>query len=689
MTIEKRAREHLQSVFGEDAQFREGQLEAIKVALQGKRALIVQRTGWGKSLIYFLSTKILRQDGKGITIIISPLLALMNNQISLAKKFNLKARVINSTNKNEWDSIEEEIKINSIDILFISPERLSNSKFTDNILPFISASIGMFVIDEAHCISDWGHDFRPDYKRVKNILRFLPSNVPLLATTATANDRVIEDIKSQLGSTLLIQRGSLMRESLSIQVIHLKRKESRLAWLSENIPLIEGTGIIYCLTKIDCNLVNNWLNENGISSYVYYSGLNKDVRSNLEEKFMENKLKVLVSTTALGMGIDKPDIKFVIHFQKPGNIVAYYQQIGRAGRNSKTAYAVLLAGLEDDKITEYFINEGFPKYDEMDSVINLLSNNDELKLGQIMRSLNMNKGRLERCLKFLEVEGDIAYGDGKYSKTPRLWQPDIDQIKKVTELREKELERMNDFLFTDKCFMKYVANELNDETFEKCGKCSNCLNKPIFSNVIDDITLEKVRTFIKDTFYYIEPRKKWPSTVRVNEKNKIDETYRCEKGYVLSNYADMVYGKIVRDDKYIHGIFSDKLIDASFDLLKDKIKENEIKWVTHVPSLRRPNLVKDFAEKLAEKLQLEYVSSIIKTEVAEEQKTLNNAFKQYENAWNSFKVKGAYNHNVLLVDDMVDSRWTLTVCGYKLRENGSGKVFPFALANTAGSYKGD
>jgi ATP-dependent DNA helicase RecQ len=586
MTIEKKAIEHLKSVFGKEAQFREGQLEAIKVALQGKRALIVQRTGWGKSIIYFLSTKILRQDGKGITIIISPLLALMNNQISLAEKFNLKARVINSTNKNEWDSIEKEIKSNSIDILFISPERLSNPKFTKDILAFISASIGMFVIDEAHCISDWGHDFRPDYKRVKNILKFLPSNVPLLATTATANDRVIEDIKSQLGSTLLIQRGSLIRESISIQTVHLKKKESRLAWLSENIPSIKGTGIIYCLTKMDCELVNDWLNENGISSYVYYSGLNKEVRSDLEEKFMENKLKVLVSTTALGMGIDKPDIKFVIHFQKPGNVVAYYQQIGRAGRNLKKAYAVLLSGQEDNKITEYFINEGFPKYDEMYSVINLLSNNDELKLGQIMRSLNINKGRLKNCLKFLEVEGDIACDEGKYSKTPRLWQPDIEQIEKVTQLRKKELNRMDDFLLTDKCFMKYVANELNDETFATCGRCSNCLGKPIFPNVVEDRTVEKVRKFIKDTFYYIEPRKNWPNTVRVNEKNKIDEAYRCEKGYILSNYADMAYGKIVRDDKYKHGFFSDKLIEASFDLLKDKIKENEIKWVTAVPSLR-------------------------------------------------------------------------------------------------------
>lgn len=358
--LERLAQQHLESVYGKGAIFKEGQLKAVLTVLQGNRVLVVQKTGWGKSLIYLLSTRILRDSGSGLTIVISPLLALMNNQLESAEKFKLTARTINTNNKDDWEVIADEILANKVDILFISPERLANENFNIEILSRINQSIGMLVIDEAHCISDWGHDFRPDYRRIKNIVKFLPPNVPLLATTATANDRVIRDISNQLGGDILTQRGSLVRGSIAIQVIHLNKKEERLAWLSENISNIDGTGIVYCLTRNDCNLVSNWLRKKGIDAHAYYSGLKKDKdeekaeRLRLEKMFINNELKVLVATTAFGMGIDKPDISFVINSQKPGNVVAYYQQIGRAGRGIKHAYAVLLAGNEDDEITKIF-----------------------------------------------------------------------------------------------------------------------------------------------------------------------------------------------------------------------------------------------------------------------------------------------------------------------------------------------
>ena len=326
--------QELKAAYGEEARFRDGQEEAIQGILDGKRTLVVQKTGWGKSLVYFLATKILRKKAGGTTLIISPLLALMNNQISSAEKLGLHVATINSENPDDWETVIEDIKNNQVDALIISPERLANDEFR-SLLGSGAVQIQLFVVDEAHCISDWGHDFRPDYRRVVEIIQTLPPYIPVLATTATANDRVIADIKSQLGEDLLVSRGSLTRESLEIQVIKLKTKEERLAWLTDHIEELPGTGLVYCLTVRDCQLVHRWLQANGVSSRMYYAAVDKEGEESKEtivSLFMSNQIKVLVATVAFGMGFDKPDIGFVVHFQKPGNLVAYYQQIGRAGR---------------------------------------------------------------------------------------------------------------------------------------------------------------------------------------------------------------------------------------------------------------------------------------------------------------------------------------------------------------------
>lgn len=691
----------LVSAYGADAQFRTGQEEAILSILKGDRALVVQKTGWGKSLIYFLSTRILRDLGKGLTIVISPLLALMNNQIEAAEKFGLEAATFNSGNVDEWEEVKEDVLNKKIDILYISPERLVNESFTQEVLSRITTSIGLLVVDEAHCISDWGHDFRPDYRRVINVIRFLPSNVPLLATTATANDRVVGDVAKQLGDNIHIQRGGLVRESIAIQVIKLDTKEERLSWLSENLPSIEGIGIIYCLTKYDCNMVSGWLRINGIDAYAYYSGLEKDInldvekRRKLELMFMESKMKALVATTAFGMGIDKPDISFVIHFQKPGNLVSYYQQIGRAGRALKEACAILLVGQEDDEINKYFIGSSFPTYREMDRVVKLIDSSEYLSLYQIMSKLDINKGRLEKCLKYLTINGDIYIENKKYYKSPRLWEPDMDYADAITTTRYNELSKMNEFVDTEECLMQFVAKELNDNNAKECNKCSNCLEKALFNVRPDVQTIMNATKYIKQQHYKIDPRKQWPSGVKHesgiegNMKNRIFEDGRCEKGIVLSNYGDVGWGKIVRDNKYKTNYFEDQLVDVSKELLKDKVKEWDIKWVTSISSLRHLELVKNFAERLAKSLNLPYYNSIIKTYDATQQKELNNNHSQYRNAWDSFEVENVKEGNVLLVDDMVDSRWTFAVCGYKLLHQDSGKVYPFALSNTAGSGGSD
>jgi ATP-dependent DNA helicase, recQ family len=678
----------LKAAYGEGAEFREGQREAIEYAVNGKRVLVVQKTGWGKSLVYFLATKILKKKKNGITLIISPLLALMNNQIESAKKLGVRVKTINSENVDYWNQIMSDIENGSVDALIISPERLSNQQFKEFMLEKMAKKIMLFVVDEAHCISDWGHDFRPDYRRIVDILSILPGNISVIATTATANNRVVNDIKEQLGDSLQISRGSLMRESLSLQVVKLPSKEARMVWILQNINDIPGTGVIYCLTVNDCKLLDNWLKKNGVKSESYYAALDIEKKREIIESFMNNQIKVMIATVAFGMGFDKPDISFVIHFQRPGNIVAYYQQIGRAGRGIDNAYAILLCGGEDDEINNYFINSAFPTEKLMTAVVETVKNNPGIKIREMETHINMKRGKIEACVKYLLVNGDIYVEKGKYYKSAREWKPNLEKSERITEIRKNELLKMEEFSRQNNCYMEFIAKELDDITAKKCGKCSNCKGHMLIETELSKDLILEAQRFIKDDFNVIEARKKWPDGIRVNGVNKISDEYRCEEGLVLSNYGDSGWGISVSEGKYKNDYFDDSLVEASVALLEKFAKNNNIQWVTSVPSLRHPELVKSFAKRLSERLELSYYEVIEKITNNVCQKELNTSYLQYNNANSSFEVRKCPDGNVLLVDDMVDSRWTFTVCGYKLREKGSGKVFPFALANSAGKEEG-
>ena len=673
--------EILRESYGENAKFREGQKEAIEAVVNGKRTLVVQKTGWGKSLVYFLSAKLLKEKERdGITLIISPLLALMNNQIDSAKKLGINVKTINSDNKDEWENIISDIcDNNTVDALIISPERLANSDFVKDCLDKIKNRVNLFVVDEAHCISDWGHDFRPDYRRIVKILQLLPSNVPVLATTATANDRVVNDIVAQLGENLVISRGELIRESLAIQVIKLQKKEDRLAWLAENIEKMPGSGVVYCLTKADCDLVTDWLNENNIKSEKYYADISKEGKAITLEKFQKNEIKVLVATVAFGMGYDKPDIGFVIHFQRPANIVSYYQQIGRAGRGIELAYAILLCGEEDEHINQYFINSAFPTEKDMNIVVDFITDNPGKSISEIKCALNIRANRVDKTLKYLTVGDDIytEYINRKkgYYKSAKKWEPDLERSEGITAIRYKEMQDMDEFTKQKGC-MKYIAEKLDDVNAKVCGKCSNCRGL-LFDETVGAETVQRAQQFIKSKFGVIEPRKQFP------DKTKIEDEYKFKSGIVLSNYADAGYGMAVQKGKYVDGYFPDELVDASVKILSEFIKNNNIEWITPVTSKRHPKLVPDFAKRLADKLDIGYFEGIKKLN-AEEQKKFENSDGQYKNANDSFEIIQVKKENILLVDDMVDSRWTFTVCAMKMREMGSGDIYPFALANTAG-----
>ena len=675
----------LKKCYGEHAEYREGQLEAIMAVLDSKRTLVVQKTGWGKSLVYFMATKMIRKKSSKFTLIISPLLVLMDNQIDSALKLGLNVQSINSTNKEDWKIIVEEVSDGTVDALIISPERLSNQEFKKILSEELAEKIGLFVVDEAHCISDWGHDFRPDYRRILDLVHLLPSNVGVLATTATANDRVVNDIRAQLGEDIVVSRGGLIRESIAIQTVPLDSREERLVWLYKNINKLPGTGIVYCLTVNDCKLVERWLSSQGVSCKAYYADMEHDHKEETIQLFINNQIKAMVATVAFGMGFDKPDIGFVVHFQRPGNIVAYYQQIGRAGRQIENAYAILLYGDQDDEINEYFIDSAFPTEEMMRDIIDVVSSHPGLKRYGMQRYTDMKYTHIEKSLKYLEVNGDIYIDNSKYYKTPRLWKPDLERSQTVTKIRKKELENIIAFSKSTQCYMEFIAEELDDRNAYACGKCSNCWGRPLYECTITPEEILAAQKFIKSDFNVIEPRKQWPDAECSEERKlRIESEYRLEQGLVLSNYGDAGWGRDVSIDKYKNGFFRDELVTASYNLLKDFVQENDIKVLTYVPSLRRPTLVKNFAERLANKLGLEFFVALEKTEDAVCQKSMNNSFRQWRNANDSFGVVDVRECNILLVDDMVDSRWTFTCCGYKLLKAGSGKVYPFALANSAG-----
>lgn len=678
-----------------NAKFRDDQWEAIDaIVTQRQKLIVVQRTGWGKSSVYFISTRILRDRGAGPTIIISPLLALMRNQIEAAERLGIKAATINSTNQKDWDSIVQQIRSDRIDAFLISPERLSKADFVRNVLTPIAESIGLLVVDEAHCIADWGNDFRPDYRRLVNVLKQMPPNMPVLGTTATANNRVIKDIQSQLGN-IEIKRGTLIRESLALQNIQLPDQASRLAWLAVNIPKLPGTGIVYVLTVRDTEQVANWLVEQNINAKAYHgSAKHQDFddsdsyRQYLEALLLDNKVKVLVATTALGMGYDKPDLGFVIHYQAPGSIVGYYQQVGRAGRGISKAYGILLTGDEDKNIHQFFRQNAFPSEKDVSSILTVLDENDHLKISEIEKLLNVSRSHIEQVLKFLSAEtyAPVIEHDSRWSRTLNQFKLDHDRIDRLTHQREMEWQEIMNYVEAQSCLMSFLRSALDEANPEPCGKCSNCIGGPIFSPEVGRSLIIKAKYFLKHAEITKEPRK-----VLATDAFKIyrfpyniKQEHQAQRARILSRWGDAGWGSIVASDKRA-GKFRPELIDAIAEMYLERWKpEPSPEWVTCVPSRNNPNLVPVFARSLASRLGLPFVEAVIKIRDNEPQKIQTNTPHRCKNLDGVFEIRGEIRQSsVLLVDDVIDSGLTVAVIAILLQRAGSGPVFPVALATSA------
>jgi len=674
------ALEMLRCIAGPDANFRPGQWEAIQAVVEERRrALVVQRTGWGKSAVYFIATSLLRQQGMGPTVIVSPLLVLMRNQIQMAERLGLSAQTVNSTNREAWDPVFAEIKAGAVDLLLISPERLNNPRFRTDVLPDLLRSLGLLVVDEVHCISDWGHDFRPDYRRLSRIVNLLPPNVAVLGTTATANDRVVADVAEQIGADLRVVRGSLDRKSLRLQVLALPDAEMRMAWLAQVIPTLEGCGIVYCLTVRDANRVGEWLASRGIEARSYTGATDPEDRLQIEELLTSGRLQVVVATSALGMGYDNPHIRFVIHYQAPGSPVAYYQQVGRAGRAVDSAYGVLLTGAEDRDIQDYFIRTAFPSKEHVDEVLGAVEASNGLRLGQL-ETVNLSRGRLEATLKILEVEG-VVYREGStWHRSASAWQYPAVRVEAVAAHRRREQSVMLEYGSTDSCLMEMLRSQLDDEEAGPCGRCANCAG-PFFTDQVDDGTVQDAIGFIRKGADAIEARRRWP--LRVQGSSVV--AHPVERGRVLTRWGDPGLARLVEAGKYRIGRFDDELVEALARMINEWGPRPRPEWVTPVPRYGGGGLVDDLASRLAAELGLEYHPAVEKIRETSPQKTMQNSTRQAENLLGAFRVGDVQPMPVLLVDDVVDSRWTLTVVGDLLGAAGSGPVYPVALTDTSRS----
>ena len=685
--LETRATELLHELAGPSATFREHQLEAIAALVEDRaRVLCVQRTGWGKSAVYFIATALLRSDPArraGPTLIVSPLLALMRNQIAAARRLGIRAHTINSTNREAWDEISGLLAADAVDLLLISPERLNNPKFRAEMLPVFAESVGLLVIDEAHCISDWGHDFRPDYRRIADMLERLPDGVGVLCTTATANDRVVADVEDQLstghsGAPLVAYRGPLGRSSLRFEVVELPGQADRLAWLATYLNHMPGSGIVYTLTKRDAEQVAQWLNAHGVAAEAYTGEIETERRIEVEDRLLANDLKCVVATSALGMGYDKPDLGFVVHYQAPGSVIAYYQQVGRAGRAIERAEVVLLRGAEDRRIQDFFIEQAFPRRELVDRVLEHLGEvgGEGASTPELQAMVNLGRGRIDAMLKVLDVEGAVSRDGNRWVREPASeWAYDAERYEHITALRRREQATMANFGADGRCLMRALQEELDDPGPQDCGRCSVCTG-PRYDGPLDPGLVREAIDHLRSQPLQLETKKMAPDAE--GRMRRIPAELVVEEGRALARLGDGGWAPVVRAGLDA-GRFDDALLDAVDRLVRAWTPP--VRYITVVPSARHPGVVADLAERLSGTLGIPYVPLLRRTGERPRQREMSNAVLQAANVRGAFAVIGEPPpEGCLLLDDVRLSGWTLAMVGGQLRRRGSGPVFPLVLA---------
>ncbi|MEU7389685.1 RecQ family ATP-dependent DNA helicase [Streptomyces tanashiensis] len=693
------------------ARLREDQWRAIEALVADRRrALVVQRTGWGKSAVYFVATSLLRERGSGPTVIVSPLLALMRNQVEAAARAGIRARTINSSNTEEWETVQEEVASGKVDVLLVSPERLNNPDFRDQVLPRLAAATGLLVVDEAHCISDWGHDFRPDYRRLRTMLADLPSGVPVLATTATANARVTADVAEQLGTgagtDALVLRGPLDRESLSLGVVRLPDAAHRLAWLADHLGELPGSGIIYTLTVAAADEVTAYLRQCGHTVSSYTGRTENADRQQAEDDLQANRVKALVATSALGMGFDKPDLGFVVHLGSPSSPIAYYQQVGRAGRGVEHAEVLLLPGQEDEAIWRYFASVAFPPEEQVRRTIDVLAQAGRpLSLPALEPLVELRRTRLETMLKVLDVDGAVRRVKGGWESTGQPWVYDTERYAWVARQRAAEQQAMRDYAASTGCRMEFLRRQLDDEEAAPCGRCDNCAGNR-FDPKVSEAALDAAKGELGRPGVEVEPRKMWPTglaAVGVDLKGRIPAGEQSFGGRALGRLSDIGWGNRLRPllaDGTPDGPVPDDVVQAVVHVLADWAK-GPGGWasgaadaparpagVVTVASHRKPRLVGSLGQRIAEIGRMPLLGMVEYAPEAEELRlSRTNSAQRVVGLQRTLTVPpelagrlAGAGGPVLLVDDLSDTGWTLAVAARLLRRAGAEGVFPLVLA---------
>ncbi|QCP06661.1 RecQ family ATP-dependent DNA helicase [Micrococcus luteus] len=688
-----------------DAQFKDGQFEAIEALVaHRRRALVVQRTGWGKSAVYFVASLLLRARGAGPTLIVSPLLALMRDQVAAAARAGVRAVSVSSANATQWDEVRARLAADEVDVLLISPERLTNPRFREEQLPDLVARMGLLVVDEAHCISDWGHDFRPDYRRIRDLIGLLPSTgpraVPVLATTATANARVVGDVVEQLGvdsaQDVFVLRGSLARASLRLGVLRMPSPAARLAWLLDHLEDLPGSGIVYALTVSAAEDTARALREAGHEAVAYTGRTDPERRAEIEEDLKANRVKAVVATSALGMGFDKPDLTFVVHFGAPSSPVAYYQQVGRAGRGTDHADVLLLPGPEDRRIWEYFATASMPDEEQARAVLQALAQHGgALSVAALEPAVRIKRTALELLLKVLAVDGAVERVGGGWRATGREWVYDAQRYARVAEARRAEERLMLDYQTTDTCRMEFLARTLDDPTAAPCGRCDVCAG-PWYPTGSDTSARERAEAALRRTGVPIEPRRMWPSgmdRLGVPVKGRMAPEIQAEEGRALARLTDLGWGTVLREllDKEDAPVPED-VLQGAVGVLAGWGWQTRPIAVVAMPSRTRPLLVGSFAEGIARIGRLPFLGSLEHARGGPTAGPGGNSAYRLGSVHGRFEVPEAMAHllrtasdagrhgPVLLVDDLVDSRWSLAEASRVLREAGAQGVLPLVLA---------
>ena len=676
----------------DDADFHDGQFEAIEALVdERRRALVVQRTGWGKSAVYFVATLLLRRRGAGPTVLVSPLLALMRDQIAAAARAGVRAVAINSTNAHEWRDVIAQLDADEVDVLLVSPERLNNPSFRDEQLPQLVPRIGLLVVDEAHCISDWGHDFRPDYRRLRDLIGRMPEGVPVLATTATANSRVVADVAEQLGAggaDVLTIRGPLARTSLRLGVLRLPNAPSRLAWLLSHLRELPGSGIIYTLTVAAANDTARLLREHGYDVRAYTGQTDTDEREESEALLKDNRVKALVATSALGMGFDKPDLGFVVHLGAPSSPVSYYQQVGRAGRATASADVLLLPGAEDRDIWHYFATASMPDRDRAERVLTALAaSSGPMSTPALEATVDIRRTPLELLLKVLDVDGAVARVQGGWIATGSPWRYDEERYRRIAAERVAEQQHMIEYEETSACRMEFLQRSLDDDSAVPCGRCDNCAGAWYPSAVGAEAT-DAAATALDRVGVPIEPRRQWPTgadRLGVPVKGRIAAEEQAAEGRALARLTDLGWGGTLRE-LFAAGAADQalppNLLSACVRVLAEWGWAERPVAVVAMPSRSRPQLVDSLARGISEVGRLPYLGALDLVDGGPTGQPGGNSAFRLAGVWGRLSAGGLAvpAGPVLLVDDAVDSRWTLAVAARDLRRAGASAVLPFALA---------